>query len=103
MGATGTTGGIGWKRVSDWYKATSLSWTQTPSYGIRTIAFPAISTGAYRFPEERAAKIAAGEVKRYLKSHSDIEQVVFVCFGQRALKVYRKALCAWNEARGASG
>src|SRR5919202_1046956 len=42
---------------------------------IRTIAFPAISTGVYRFPLERAAKIAVTEVKTFVESHTSMEQV----------------------------
>ncbi len=49
-------------------------------HGIRTIAFPCISTGAYGFPFERAARIAVTEVKRHLEGKTGIERVVFVCF-----------------------
>jgi O-acetyl-ADP-ribose deacetylase (regulator of RNase III) len=48
----------------------------------RTIAFPAISTGAYGFPSERAATIAASETERFLLSQAaSLETVYFVCFG----------------------
>ena len=60
--------------------------------GIRTIAFPAISTGAYRFPLERATRIAVAEVQHFLASHDHIENVVFVCFDQRTLRCYQKVL-----------
>src|SRR6266700_1932025 len=50
-------------------------------HGIRTIAFPSISTGAYGFPMERAAGIAAHEVRNFLEQDDSIEKVVFVCFG----------------------
>jgi O-acetyl-ADP-ribose deacetylase (regulator of RNase III) len=53
-------------------------------HGIKTIAFPGISTGAYRFPLERATKIALAETKRFLETNSSVEKVVFVCFDQRA-------------------
>ncbi len=59
---------------------------------IRSIAFPAISTGVYGFPLDRAAAIAIREVKSYLARAGTIERVVFVCFDQRALAIYRKAL-----------
>jgi len=59
---------------------------------IKTIAFPAISTGTYRFPVERAAKIAAREVRNFLKAHSQIEEVVFVCFDETASKIYEGLL-----------
>ena len=59
---------------------------------VKTIAFPAISTGVYGFPLERATKIAVREVKTFLKSHSGIEQVIFACFGAEALETYERVL-----------
>jgi len=59
---------------------------------IATIAFPAISTGAYRFPLERAAKIAIKETGHFLESHPTVRKVVFVCFNGAALKSYHKVL-----------
>lgn len=59
-------------------------------HGIRTIAFPAISTGAYGFPLERATRIALSEVKRFLESHDLPEKVIFVCFGDRAYRCYQE-------------
>jgi O-acetyl-ADP-ribose deacetylase (regulator of RNase III) len=61
-------------------------------YEIRTIAFPAISTGAYGFPKERAARIAVTEVKKFLESTTSVEQVIFVCFGQKAYNFYTAAI-----------
>jgi O-acetyl-ADP-ribose deacetylase len=60
--------------------------------GIKTIAFPAISTGVYRFPLERATKIAAGEVKKFLKKNELIEKVIFDCFDEETYQVYKKIL-----------
>jgi O-acetyl-ADP-ribose deacetylase len=61
-------------------------------HGIRTIAFPAISTGVYRFPMERAASIAAREVGSFLRAEPWIEKVIFVCFGSAAREAYEAAL-----------
>jgi O-acetyl-ADP-ribose deacetylase len=61
-------------------------------HGMRTIAFPAISTGAYGFPLERATKIAVRVVKDFLSNNASIEKVVFVCFDQRAFSCYTKVL-----------
>ena len=60
--------------------------------GVRTIAFPSISTGAYGFPLERAARIAIRECLGFLSEHPDFGQVRLVCFGGQALAVYRAAL-----------
>jgi O-acetyl-ADP-ribose deacetylase len=60
--------------------------------GIRTIAFPAISTGVYRFPVDRAARIAVREVRAFLDSHPQFEQVQLVCFGREALQAFSNAL-----------
>ncbi|MCS7039021.1 MAG: O-acetyl-ADP-ribose deacetylase [Anaerolineae bacterium] len=58
------------------------------AHGIRTIAFPAISTGAYGFPLPRATRIALTTVRDILAEEPSIAQVVFVCFGERAYRVY---------------
>ncbi|MHC1630682.1 MAG: O-acetyl-ADP-ribose deacetylase [Methanotrichaceae archaeon] len=59
---------------------------------MKTIAFPAISIGAYRFPAERAARIAVQEIEQFLEENDSIEKVVLVCFGESAYKYYRKAV-----------
>lgn len=61
-------------------------------HGIKTIAFPSISTGAYRFPMERAARIAAEEARRFLQKNRSLEKVYFVCFGQPAFDCIRTAV-----------
>src|SRR5438874_2606385 len=49
---------------------------------IRSIAFPAISTGVYGFPMDRAARIAASEVHRFLETYPEFDRVIFCCFGE---------------------
>ena len=61
-------------------------------YSLRTIAFPAISTGAYRFPMELATRIAVDEVSRYLRTNSTVHKVTFVCFNQDANRAYTAAV-----------
>lgn len=61
-------------------------------YSLRTIAFPAISTGAYRFPMELATRIAVDEVPNYLRAESSVEKVTFVCFNDEANRVYTAAV-----------
>jgi O-acetyl-ADP-ribose deacetylase (regulator of RNase III) len=56
----------------------------------KTIAFPAISTGVYRFPLERASKIAITEVEKFLEKNESIEKVIFVCFDEETYQVYKK-------------
>lgn len=60
--------------------------------GIKTIAFPSISTGVYRFPFEQAAVIAINTVKDFLQKNSSIEEVTFACFGSEAFEVYKRLL-----------
>jgi O-acetyl-ADP-ribose deacetylase (regulator of RNase III) len=62
--------------------------------GIRSIAFPAIATGAYGFPLERATRIAVGEVRRALEAGSPLERVVFCCFSPRDRAAYERELAA---------
>jgi O-acetyl-ADP-ribose deacetylase (regulator of RNase III) len=57
--------------------------------GVKTIAFPSISTGAYGFPLDRATEIALKETKQFLESEKSIEKVVFVCFGDKVFKTYQ--------------
>ena len=59
---------------------------------IKTIAFPSVSTGVYRFPVERASKIAVKEVKDFLEKDSPIEKVIFVCFDDRIYEIYNEIL-----------
>ncbi|MDR3024065.1 O-acetyl-ADP-ribose deacetylase [Chryseobacterium sp.] len=60
------------------------------SLGVKTIAFPNISTGIYRFPKDLAGKIAVDEVRNF---KSDIiEKVIFVCFDDENEMIYKKLL-----------
>lgn len=59
---------------------------------VRTIAFPSISTGAYRFPVERAAAIAIDEVLKALQASPTPEKVSHVCFSEEDRRAYQKAL-----------
>ena len=62
--------------------------------GLRTIAFPAISTGVYGFPMERAARIAVAEVAAFLAAEESIDEVVFCCFGADSASAHRAAIAA---------
>lgn len=61
-------------------------------HGLRTVAFPAISTGAYRFPHEDAAEIAVAEVVRHLSENELPETVIFSCFDESMLALYEAAI-----------
>lgn len=61
-------------------------------HGLRSIAFPAISTGIYGFPLERATRIAVTEVNRFLAEDRSLSKVVFVCFNRQAEETYRRVL-----------
>lgn len=65
--------------------------------GIKTIAFPSISTGAYRFPLERAARIALQTVRDFLQETKQLEEVRFVLFCQKDLEAYQKE---YNQLAG---
>jgi O-acetyl-ADP-ribose deacetylase (regulator of RNase III) len=62
------------------------------AHGLRTLAFPAISCGVYRFPVERAVKIAVGETVAELVSSDAIQKVIFACFGDEVYRAYGKAV-----------
>jgi O-acetyl-ADP-ribose deacetylase (regulator of RNase III) len=58
--------------------------------GVALIAFPAISTGVYRFPLDRATRIAVTTVARELERFPAIERVVFCCFGAETAALYKR-------------
>jgi O-acetyl-ADP-ribose deacetylase (regulator of RNase III) len=60
--------------------------------GLRSVAFPAISTGAYGFPVERAARIASAEVLRFLAAARSVEEVSLVCFDTHDNRIFSRAL-----------
>ncbi len=59
---------------------------------VKTIAFPNISTGVYRFPKQRAAEIAVTTVKDFLKNHTEPEKVIFCIFDDENMMIYQKLL-----------
>src|SRR5437764_9888161 len=61
-------------------------------HGIKSIAFPSISTGAYRYPIEPAAEIAVETVRAELPRATSVRLVRFVCFSAADLEAYRKLL-----------
>jgi O-acetyl-ADP-ribose deacetylase (regulator of RNase III) len=60
--------------------------------GIKSLAFPSLSTGVYGYPIGDAAKVALATVKDYLNEHPEIEIVRFVLFGKPTYEAYAKAL-----------
>jgi O-acetyl-ADP-ribose deacetylase (regulator of RNase III) len=70
-------------------------------HGVRSVAFPSISTGAYGYPTEEAAPVALKTVLGFLKAHKEavIQQVRFVLYGPQAYGVYRRALTRLTEDR----
>lgn len=59
--------------------------------GLRSIAFPAISTGIYGYPLEEATSVAVTTIRELLRAPSSIETVVFACFSDEVLSAYRHA------------
>ena len=57
---------------------------------LKTIAFPNISTGIYRYPKNEAAKVAVSTIKKF--SSSIIEKVIFICFDEENFNIYKKEL-----------
>ncbi len=61
---------------------------------LKSIAFPAISTGVYRFPASQAARIAVSTVRAHLSGGSQLEQVIFCCFGAESVAAHQTAMDA---------
>ena len=55
---------------------------------LKTVAFPSISTGVYRFPLERATEIAITETLNFLKRNNFVEKIIFVCFNKKVYDCY---------------
>ena len=60
--------------------------------GCETVDFPSISTGVYRFPLDKASRIAVGTILDYLEEHPEIRRVRMVCFDERTKAWYDRAL-----------
>lgn len=58
--------------------------------GVKSIAFPSISTGVYHFPMERATRISLREIKDFLENDRTVEEVICCTFSPRDLEVYEK-------------
>lgn len=69
------------------YKSSLLLAAQ---HDVKTVAFPSISTGVYRFPVERAAQIAVSEIQSFLASHTSMEKIVMVCFDENTFQIYSR-------------
>ena len=61
-------------------------------HGVRSVALPSISTGAYGFPMDAAARIAVTETRRFLEGNATVEKVVLVCFGRVAYDIHAQAV-----------
>jgi len=60
--------------------------------GLKSVAFPCISTGRYRFPIDMAAEIAVSTVREYSQSDLNIEEIYFVCYDKENYNEYAKIL-----------
>ena len=61
-------------------------------HGIRSIAFPSISTGAFGYPIEHAAPVAVGTVRAFLAPSPPLDEVTFCCYSEEDLEVYERVL-----------
>ncbi len=61
---------------------------------MRSIAFPAISTGIYGFPKQRAAQIAVSQVVAALAKNAELAQVIFCCFDDETYRIYSELIAA---------
>lgn len=64
--------------------------------GIKTIAFPSISTGVYRFPIDRAASTAVDEIIKFLDVNKSIEKVMMICFDENTFEIYNAVVTTTN-------
>ena len=69
----------------------------TADHGLRTIAFPAISTGVYRYPPAQAAEVAVTTVASFLSRSAMPDAVTFCCFGEESAALHRQAIEALGK------
>ncbi len=62
------------------------------SNGLKIIAFPSISTGAYGYPIEKASYIALKTVRNFLETENKLDMIIFVLFSKRDFRIYEKAV-----------
>jgi len=77
------------KLLADYYKN---SLKMAVRHDIKTIAFPAISTGIYGYPLEQASSIAITETLKFLENNASIHKVIFICHGNAAFDAYQLEL-----------
>jgi O-acetyl-ADP-ribose deacetylase (regulator of RNase III) len=69
------------------------------AHGLQSIAFPAISTGRYAFPADRAARVAIGAVKGCLDAATEVQHIVFCCFSHDSARHHEDAFWALGLGR----
>lgn len=71
--------------------------------GLASVTFPAISTGIYGFPADRAATIAIGTVASFAAAPGTLQRVIFCCFGRPSLQLHQAALADHRKNRVGAG
>ena len=64
----------------------------TTDHDLASIAFPAISTGVYRYPPEEAAQIAVATARYFIEQSTSLREIIFCCFSDRDYAIYAKLL-----------
>jgi O-acetyl-ADP-ribose deacetylase (regulator of RNase III) len=67
------------------------------THGLASVAFPAISTGVYRFPADRAARLAVATTVEALASAPAIDRVIFCCFSDDSARLHAQAMAAFGS------
>src|SRR5256885_13123075 len=67
------------------------------AHGLASVAFPAISTGVYRFPADRAARIAASSTVAALQAAPTVRRVIFCCFSDESARLHSNALAEFGS------
>lgn len=79
------------------YKSYINSLLVAKENNLRTIAFPNISTGVYRFPKERAADIAISAVRKFVEEHNCFDKIIFCCYDDENYILYQMKLITLHK------
>jgi O-acetyl-ADP-ribose deacetylase (regulator of RNase III) len=82
----------GMEKPSYWHPCYRRCFEIATDHDLTSIAFPAISTGVYRYPPEEAAQVAVAAARNFIERPTSLREIIFCCFSDRDYAIYAKLL-----------